>query len=875
MNREIRLTSHERRATSDKRVGSALILAVVLTSLLAIIGVTFILLARVDKISTSAISENKELNLAVDTVIADISRDLVLDVPAPGRAGWVYYDYPDANNNPWLASLEPYQSKTDPNKYYWRHISDVTEYLRSKVFSVQNVDVKPVGLSTTTYVREYPIIRVASDGTFLDDANGNPATNGVSADADGDGIADSKWIQLDSTSNKGKHIYAAVRIIDNGGMLNVNTGYKFDPNVGPANANLIDGSSQTQINLLALANRPFYALTPANIQARADYLNNYRCGTGPNDITSYASNVVWKYDQPVSPYTPFDISDELELRYRFLVNQEDIDTRAEVLPLWELRTRSNFRSPADSGQLDKWFINASPDTVFDVNYAYRHIATTYNMDRIIDPNGNKMLNINQVTSDNVNPLYQAVKAGLREGGVSEADSNSMAAQIAVNLIDYRDSDSNVTSFPCDGKTYYGFERPCIYISEVAQRFRKLGESGPFSYIYRRSYAIELYKPYYPEDSYPELNQWRLNIQGYGTVDVNWSGTRHFHVVCLDDPCDPISPSVHFDLSDKDPNFNPSVKIITPIAPNTRVTSVSLQRKVGTDWISVDSTPVPLPSWLVPLPPNEGTRSFKRDITLHKCIRRLWDISGTMMDSNSLGQRDPNYLDSSATMIQAHPYLDPLIYENKGFKNIGEIGMVFRKNAGDINSLDTEATVRLNLADTRFQQVFKYLTVFDPNIINTNEMRIKGRININTAPWYVIAQLPWVSQRKGGYDSNDLAMAIVEYRDSDTVKGFKSIGGLMNVPGMNYYAKDNKDANDFPDLTPNDGAKDDFEERDVIFARISNLVTVRSDVFTAYILVRIGTDGPQKRVIAILDRSNVRTAGDKVKIIALYPVPDPR
>jgi hypothetical protein len=35
-----------------------------------------------------------------------------------------------------------------------------------------------------------------------------------------------------------------------------------------------------------------------------------------------------------------------------------------------------------------------------------------------------------------------------------------------------------------------------------------------------------------------------------------------------------------------------------------------------------------------------------------------------------------------------------------------------------------------------------------------------------------------------------------------------------------------------------------------------------------------TDGPQKRVVAILDRSSVKKATDKVKIVALYPAPDP-
>jgi hypothetical protein len=72
-----------------------------------------------------------------------------------------------------------------------------------------------------------------------------------------------------------------------------------------------------------------------------------------------------------------------------------------------------------------------------------------------------------------------------------------------------------------------------------------------------------------------------------------------------------------------------------------------------------------------------------------------------------------------------------------------------------------------------------------------------------------------------------------------------------------------------------GVPNDFEERDVIFSRISNLATVRSDVFCAYILVRLGEDGPQRRYIAILDRSGVKSPTDKVRIRALQPVADPR
>ena len=42
--------------------GSALILAVVITSLLAVIGAIFLMTSRVERVSTSAIQENKELD---------------------------------------------------------------------------------------------------------------------------------------------------------------------------------------------------------------------------------------------------------------------------------------------------------------------------------------------------------------------------------------------------------------------------------------------------------------------------------------------------------------------------------------------------------------------------------------------------------------------------------------------------------------------------------------------------------------------------------------------------------------------------------------------------------------------------------------------
>ncbi len=877
-------------------VGSALILTMVLTSLLAIVGVLFLMMARVNKITASSISKNKELDSAVDMVIAKISEELALDIPRKDPNGLElseYYDYPGQNDR-WLASLEPYrEDPNDPNSpCRWRQISDVTGYLARKAYGTQDVNVAPVGLSTTDVVREYPIFSMDSEGRFLkvnSDGSTSIATYGVSADADGDGIADSKWIQLDDiTSSGGKPVYAAIRIVDNGGMINVNTAYKFDPN--DPNVKHIDGSTQMQINLGALAR---------NGDDVCD-IHNARCGAGVSQgwtpagqgWDEFQNNVVWRFYFPAVanyPYLPFDISDELELRYRYCITSKALVRLENV---WDYTIGDNFNGKKDEpyaggtfGKLKDW-CTAVTDP-YDVNNFRRHYLTTCNMDRIIDPNGDKMLNINTVTAADINIMYNTMRKALTDYDPNFADVNKVTAQIAVNLIDFRDSDSNVTAIDVNSVTYYGFERPCIYISEVDYNSVTAGDP-PTTY---RAYAVELYKPY-AEDGIGTTGLWQLNVNDVNYDIEPWpANNKEFYVIRRQESPAGLPVDVN------------AIRYDLPIF-FTAGSDIKLQRRVyipqtgQIKYITVDSTQVP--AWLVPL--SDGCHSLQRDISKHKCIRRLWDPNDsvpTLGSVNDYNNGDPNY-------IQAHP-------ANAPFTNVGEIGMIFRRDAYEMSGTkigpnDTEADVLVDLNNPNFQQVFKYLTVWPPSgyVSDPNEARVKGRININTAPWFVLAQLPWVSQRKSGYNSTALAEAIVAYRDKLDLSsifgpdyrtrpgaaGFENIGQLCDVNSgsnqfrIDYYSLDYesdgttpKDQAGYPDLTTvppdGDGAANDFEERDLIFARISNLVTVRSDVFTAYILVRIGTDGPQKRVIAIFDRSDVYPAGGKINVRAVQPVADPR
>ncbi len=278
-------------------------------------------------------------------------------------------------------------------------------------------------------------------------------------------------------------------------------------------------------------------------------------------------------------------------------------------------------------------------------------------------------------------------------------------------------------------------------------------------------------------------------------------------------------------------------------------------------------------------------------------------------------------------------------------NVLAVGMMVVKNAGGnitahynmpkfFNQIKTQTTDlepatpkvaagRIDLMKPEFADIFRYLTVFNPagdgvdndgsGLIDDNpagdgidndydgfidaadpelnetfanfgirELAVAGRININTAPWFVMAQLPWMKHHTATDPINpsgvyERSQAIVNDRIANGT--YEDIADVMRVAEMGSLAGDtvqnsNAVSPPTPDFT-DDGFTDDLEERDLIFQRISNLVTVRSDLLTAYILVRLDVDGPQKRMIAIFDRSRVFSPTDRPRLIALHPVPDPR
>jgi hypothetical protein len=196
---------------------------------------------------------------------------------------------------------------------------------------------------------------------------------------------------------------------------------------------------------------------------------------------------------------------------------------------------------------------------------------------------------------------------------------------------------------------------------------------------------------------------------------------------------------------------------------------------------------------------------------------------------------------------------------------------------------------------------------EPNSTGSTEeaATVQGLININTAPWRVLAAVPWVPAAYPNHatDNVNIALSIAYYRDVDDGTGatpvrghgpFKSIFELSNVPlhpflptpdmptpaglppllrdfftystGANYPFALTSDLGDLTAVYGNTmyPVLGDFKSQYMMINRVSNLITTRSDSFTAYVLLQgwRAAETPnaalvvQRRAAFLIDRSGV-------------------
>jgi hypothetical protein len=161
--------------------------------------------------------------------------------------------------------------------------------------------------------------------------------------------------------------------------------------------------------------------------------------------------------------------------------------------------------------------------------------------------------------------------------------------------------------------------------------------------------------------------------------------------------------------------------------------------------------------------------------------------------------------------------------------------------------------------------------------------VEGLVNINTAPWPVIAALH-LSPGATPQQQEAMARAIVQHRmrhgpflsvfelnsvmDSDGVRTFANGWGTIDLS-----ADLNDDVGEWsPAGLTGDGVIADFEQQYLMVNRASNLVSTRSDSFTCYVLLQgwrnAGTPAAElvaeRRRVLVIDRSRVGPDGKGLK-----------
>ncbi len=415
-----------------------------------------------------------------------------------------------------------------------------------------------------------------------------------------------------------------------------------------------------------------------------------------------------------------------------------------------------------------------------------------------------MLNINTASAQE---LYNVLQ------GIINLDPN-LAAQLAVNIVDLRDNDVNVTVLPKGpGTYYYGFEAQ-PFISEIAFNISGTDPTKPAN----NYFAIELYNPF--EVPIP-LVGFRLDLRrqsGSVANTVNLAGYL-------------ISANSRFVITNNgEPNLV-LAKYTQTVFPPAEVDyaaeryDIYLLRRVSDKYIYLDKQETKSEWFKWSTIKDVGQFYYRHDGN--------WNVVYQNLDPNLIGTLGNPNGGAGKTNYNIPTFAG-------GFVTVGDIARVLTVGPSpDPNDMIgvrlapqyPEDRVRINLATSDavvVQKIFNYLTVFDPAVYtwnNPNETRVKGRVNINTAPWFVIAQLPWVSQKRNQATNYALANAIVAYRDKASIPGvdyssrsgqpgFKSIGELMNVNkvpiggdlnySIYYYGLDVIDQPTFPDLTPGNG-----------------------------------------------------------------------
>lgn len=590
---------------------------------------------------------------------------------------------------------------------------------------------------------------------------GEDSFSGEDVDLDGDGIPDSRWIEVREKNFEGRY---AVLVVDEEGKINLNVSGEGENFPGGGIFNL----------------KLSFLLLPSQKEALVNYRRSFR---------------------------PFATLEEIKLVPG--IGKETFEKTKDFL-------------------------------------------SVYSYDKNINREGDLRVNINSASAEEISQA-------LRRSGLSP----SLADQLGVNIVDYRDSDSR----PTELRGKYGIEKT-PYINEVM----------PFGTFSLRVMVSELAQggARWLLEEIKEVLRKKLKEEVRGNTERVEGEIKN--------ALESLKPQVKKILR----------KIFSP--PKTFLPSLWAQGekkreakiKIEVEWVELFNPynmVISLWGWKIIASGGKkkiggwvGPRSYNIILNMVTTIKTLDEVSGEIIKDRIGKEILGNYKDTVTLKNKygdvvervdyinhnlpwmAHEKNDPRVRKFAGKVPGGSPG--FRnwywnpragegKDKNDFSSFVVKDTNFVSIGEVGFiHRGSDFRTVkFQPQgdggicdeitVADPPEKPVPGRINLNTAPPEVLLSLPGVDET--------VAKDILNYRET---KGpFEEIGDVLECwtllrPG--YNGKDDDE----------DGYIDDEKEKEFLFYKFSNLISVRSYNFTIISLGQIlkaGSPVAEKKILVVVDR----------------------
>jgi len=830
------MMQNDKNGKNARRRGSVLLMVIGLLTILAMLGSTFLFVARSDRKSSEALTYRYQATPLASGTLTRVKellkQDLWIDANGPygntsatAADAWrQFIDYPATGTDDWLANIDPYDA--GGGVWTWRHVTNL--------FNPEAAFLNPPSLQTS-----------------------NP--NNLLVDSDGDGIPDAYYgagsggnFEANVMNDRGEKYYVSARVIDLGGLININTAGE------SSTTEITTPISTVNINLDGLLSS--VATAYPNIKSsrqNAETLNNYNTMCAQRVLTPFGAS-----------YNSFAIGDEMFLRW---LGNEGLTFQGRVYGL-------------------------TKDGINPLPAGYRKYLTTYNASRSIlrhpisptdaklyltnsptvppaapvIPNDSSLQLDNSTTSTTLDELYDRVKLYFNSLGIL-ANPNQKAACFVANYQLYRNRLNDVTftdpystvsgykyTNAADGVTgYVMWEQPYIvetyaYSGPKFQETVATGDKNGDSVIGliegAWGFAIEVYLPYYP---------------GTYTFDIRVNSTKLIPTVSTDTQLNNGQRMVYYDYGGYKPDgtlavetdfgFNPATdKKISGLdfSGGAGVNRISLVRDIqnaGTEFIYLDSvigTDFGYSSANKDVPNGDAVITGRGARDDNDLRRRMGvavytqGVTGAIYGPNSLAIDEAEITDiaqnqqpTAVSALWGIPQIMAICpytaFENRCKRgNIGELSLMWIIGPSANLGEDTPNIIKNDFPDspgkgllecvpTNTLQIYSmgnggwgtlpntYPDVpigtllgefFDfvktDNTRTDDTRRLYGKLNINTASFWTFAYLPWTAGLTPAAGNNynitigtqtrtvniwELAAHIVAYRDKLNTSDFVGAG----------------------------------------------------------------------------------------------------